>query len=165
MHWRRSKKQKCDSISWVDQKFATLNGTKAHELCISQFHLRAFACLVSPGGGAFGGGGGGLAQLELTDALRKKRVVHVSSTVGKSEKFQPRLLTQGAFTACHSHMRERTFFSHWHRQLVRKIQVLAIGVEAMTFWLLVQALLLSYRRLMGIKAIKLGSCDKHSADC
>ena len=27
------------------------------------------------------------------------------------------------------------------------------------------ALLLSYRRLMGIKAIKLGSCDKHSADC
>ena len=60
----------------------------------------------------FGGGSGGLAQLELTDALRKKRVVHVSSTVGKSEKFQPRLLTQGAFTACHSNIRERTFFSH-----------------------------------------------------
>ena len=30
----------------------------------------------------------------------------------------------------------------------------------MTFWLLADALPLSYRRLVGGKAIKLGSCDK-----
>ena len=35
----------------------------------------------------------------------------------------------------------------------------------MTFWLLADALPLSYRRLVGAKDTTLGSCDKHPAYC
>ena len=44
----------------------------------------------------------------------------------------------------------------------KKIWVLQIRVEPMTFWLPVQMLYhLSYRRLLGVKDTKVGSSDKH----
>ena len=47
-------------------------------------------------------------------------------------------------------------FSKWHRHTQKKILVLLSGVEPLP---------LSYRRLVGAKAIKLGSWDKHPAYC
>ena len=53
-----------------------------------------------------------------------------------------------------------------HRHTQKKIRVLLSGVEPKTFRLLVRiALPLSYRRLVGAEAIKLGSWDKHPAYC
>ena len=49
----------------------------------------------------------------------------------------------------------------------KKIPVLPTWVEPFTFWLLISpdALPLSYRRLVGAKDTKLGSCDKHPENC
>ena len=57
--------------------------------------------------------------------------------------------------------------SKWHRHTRKKIRVLLSGVEPKTFRFMISsdALPLSYRRLVGAKAIKLGSWDKHPAYC
>ena len=56
------------------------------------------------------------------------------------------------------------FFSQWHRHTrKKKFRVLPTGVEPTTFPITSSdALPLSYRRLVGDKAFKLGSCDKHA---
>ena len=50
--------------------------------------------------------------------------------------------------------------------ILGKIRVVLLGVEPKTFrFTSSDALPLSYRRLVGAKAIKLGSWDKHPAYC
>ena len=58
----------------------------------------------------------------------------------------------------------KMLFSQWHRLPEKKIRVLTKEVEPMTFFS-PDALPLSYRRLVGAKATKLASCEKHLAYC
>ena len=55
-------------------------------------------------------------------------------------------------------------FSQWHRRLGKKIRVLPKEVEPTNFFS-PDAPPLSYRRLVGAKATKLASCEKHLAYC
>ena len=58
----------------------------------------------------------------------------------------------------------KMLFSHWHRRLGKKIRVLPKEVEPTNFFS-PDALPLSYRSLVGAKATKLASCEKHLAYC
>ena len=58
----------------------------------------------------------------------------------------------------------KMLFSQWHRRLGKKIRVLPKEVEPTNFFS-PDALPLSYRRLVGAKATKLASCEKHLAYC
>ena len=58
----------------------------------------------------------------------------------------------------------KMLFSQWHRRLGKKIRVLPKEVEPTNFFS-PDAPPLSYRRLVGAKATKLASCEKHLAYC